>query len=300
MLLAVAVPFLTSCSDDDDVNTAECTVGFESANYAFSEASGGYVSVPIQVSGHRNGPVRVVVSAAPSGEVQAIEGEHYVITDKTLNLNADTLGTGTINVQLKLIDDDEINPAREFTLSIVSAEGAQITTQQTTVTIKDNDGNFYEAFFGKWTMTATSVVSKSQITKEITFGGTTDESNPNYETMLTAEASNFLGAGEQLNWNILYEFYDDTKEGVIGFVCGEPIGKVATQQGEVDLIWAYDSGNGKLGIDVLPIEWKLDENGRLPKTLVVPSNYTLYMGTIIGGNQFSYFDAYYDIVLTKK
>ena len=114
MLLALALPFFASCSDDDDVNTAECTVGFESAALTYSEATSDYVNIPIAVKGHRNGPVRVTIETAPEGATPAVEGENYMITDKTLNLNADTLSTGTINVELKIINDNEINDDRSF------------------------------------------------------------------------------------------------------------------------------------------------------------------------------------------
>ena len=152
--MAAALPFFTSCSEDDnEVNTRECTVGFESKAVTLDETAG-YGQIPIAVSGHRNGPVRVTIEAAPTGTETAVEGILYMITDKTLNLNQDTLTTGTINVEEKFIDDSETNDDRQFTLTITSAEGAEITTQQTTVTISDNDGDFYRAFAGTWTITA--------------------------------------------------------------------------------------------------------------------------------------------------
>ena len=153
--MMAVLPFFASCSDDDDVNTGECTVGFASNAITVDETAG-YVQIPINVSGHRNGPVQVKIESAAAGENGAVEGEHYAITDKSLNLNSDTLSTGTINVEVKIIDDSEINSNRQFTLTIASAAGAEITTQQTTVTISDNDADFYKAFAGVWTFSATN------------------------------------------------------------------------------------------------------------------------------------------------
>ena len=127
MLLAIALPFIWSCSDNgDDINTGQCTVGFASEEVEINEATSGYTNIPINVSGLRNGAVKIKIEAAPVGENGAVEGKHYFITDKTLNINADTLSTGTLNVEVKTLDDNVINDPRQFTLTIVSAKGAEI------------------------------------------------------------------------------------------------------------------------------------------------------------------------------
>lgn len=141
LLAALAVPFFASC-DDDDVNSAECTVGFTSSQMTVSEFTEGYVNIPIAIDGRRNGPVHITVSSEGTGSTPAVEGENYAITDKTLNFNADTLSTGTVNVEMRLIDDYVMNADRQFTLTITSVEGATVETSQITVTITDNDGNF--------------------------------------------------------------------------------------------------------------------------------------------------------------
>lgn len=75
MLMLAALPFFASCSDDDDVNTRECTVGFSGDAISVDETAG-YVQIPITVSGHRNGPVRVKIESAAVGEDGAVEGEN--------------------------------------------------------------------------------------------------------------------------------------------------------------------------------------------------------------------------------
>ncbi len=228
ILAAVALPLFTSCSDDDDVNTRECTIGFESATVEINEAASGYVNVPIVLSGRRNGPVRVTIEAAPYGDNPAIEGEHYMITDKTLNINADTLSTGEMNVELKVINDDEVNDNRQFTLTIKSAEGAEVTTQTTTVSIVDDDKDPYFGFFGTWYLNGTTTGSTGlpvNASMPVTVSGVTDTSDPAYNRKLTVETSSIL-SGIPMSFNM--EFNIDKSDpsnmtGTIGIPYGQTV-----------------------------------------------------------------------------
>ena len=74
MLLAIALPFIWSCSDNgDDINTGQCTVGFASEEVEINEATSGYTNIPINVSGLRNGAVKIKIEATPVGENGAVE-----------------------------------------------------------------------------------------------------------------------------------------------------------------------------------------------------------------------------------
>ena len=292
ILMAVALPFFTSCSEDDDVNTNECTVGFENSAVTVDETAG-YVQIPIAVSGHRNGPVRLTLEAAPVGNDGAVEGTNYLITDKTLNLNVDTLQSNTLNVELKVLDDNEINADRQFTLTIVSAEGAEITTLQTTVTISDNDGDFYRAFAGTWTFSATSLASGSSVSFPVTIVAAA-EGTANYEKLLTAEASNILGAGETYSWSFTYAFDKEMMKGQLGLVCGDVICEVQGFQ----LAWLFNPvGDTNLYEGVLPIDWSLTDEGKIPTTLTFDPNYAVYLYAV---NQGGYMDAYVNITMTKN
>lgn len=291
MLLAVALPFFASCSDDDnDANTAQCTVGFESATVSLDETSG-LVQVPITVSGRRNGPIRLTIETAPTEANGAEEGTNYLITDKTLTLNADTLSTGTIYVEVKPVDDLDVNPDRSFTMTIASAEGAEISTQQTTVTIADNDGDFYSAFAGSWTMTATSVVDGSTVSIPLTLT-TSPEGTPNYESVINCTTSNILGAGESYSWKFYYAFDNNSGEGALVLNCGETI------QADYGLIWAYEMDGG-LYTGQLPIYWNLTESGSIPTTLTLDPSITLYLG-VLTAQGLSYYDAFYDVTITRS
>ena len=294
MLLAVSLPLFTSCSEDDDVNTvAECTVGFENTDITVSELDG-YVKIPIAVSGRRNGPVRLTVEAASTGTNGAVEGENFTITDKTLNLNADTLSTGTINVEVKVIDDNDINTDRQFTLTITSAEGAEIEANTTTVTVKDDDGNFYLNFEGTWEFFALDLFSGSQVKRDITISAVTNENDPDYEKVLTAEATNISGSyGEEITWDFEYNFDPNTLTGTIGFVCGPTVGEFSG----LSLCWLINpAGDEYLYEGVVPASWTLTEGGRIPTTLTFDQNYAFYLSAGEAGSLAAF--AY--ITLTKK
>lgn len=300
MLLAVATPFFTSCSEDDnDVNTRECTVGFESNAVTIDETAG-YAQIPIAVSGHRNGPVRVVIEAAPAGTENAVEGTHYMITDKTLNLNADTLSTGTINVEVKVIDDRIINDDRQFTLTITSAQGADITTQQTTVTITDNDGDFYAAFAGTWTLKAKNS-SDADVTKNIEIVAYA-EGSPDYEKILDASSAKMLNLGGldmDFSWRFRYSFDKTSMTGTLGFICGET---VASYAGVYEWQWAvYDETIDNFGFDDFTATWTLKEDGTIPDTITFPAGEVLYVynpspDPSMGG----WWEAIYDITLSRN
>lgn len=304
MLLAMALPFFASCSEDDaDMNTMECTAGFESNAVTIDETSG-IVEIPIAINGRRNGPVNVKIETAPAGTNGAVEGTHYMITDKTLNLNADTLETGTINVEVKVIDDRDINEDRQFTMTITTANGADITTQQTTVTITDNDGDFYRAFAGTWTIKAKKPVTddQGQVVGEEDFTASVDitaaqEGNPDYENYLTASAVGMfnLGVSIDCNWRFHYTFDINTMKGTLGFVLGDLI---ASYGGVYNWTWATPTPDGMslTWEGEVTTEWTLTESGGLPETIAFPEDATLYLYD----PNFGWFDAIYSVTLTRE
>ena len=175
MLLAV-VSLFAACSSDDDYNTNETTVSFAN-NAITTKESAGIVNIPINVTGLRNGDISLRIVTEEVGANPAKEDVNYMITDKTLTLKADTLQSGVINVEVKMVDDDEINENRTFKLTIASVNGATVgTNASTTITIRDNDAAFYEKFFGKWTLSGNIEGSTgvSPFSKDVTISGVTD------------------------------------------------------------------------------------------------------------------------------
>lgn len=275
MLLAV-VSLFAACSSDDDFNTKEATVSFASDSVVTKE-SAGLVNIPINVEGLRNGNVTVQVKAEEVGENPAKEDVNYMITTKTINIKADTLASGTMNVEVKMVDDSEINENRTFKLTIVSANGAKIGKNASTiVTIRDNDAAFYEKFFGKWTLTGniTSSSGTSAFSKVVTISGATDENSDDYDNILTVSATGFINVGVSLDceWHMRYNFDLATKKGTVGIICGET---VATYGSTYEWMWATDDGKSYT-LDDVTAPWALGEGDAFPTTITFPESQALY------------------------
>lgn len=282
MLVAMASLF-ASCSDDEEYNSnSEVTVGFEQATVTMKETAGIF-NIPIKVTGARNGNVSIVVTTEETGEYPAKENVNYIITDKTLNLKADTLKSGVINVEVKAINDSEVNEDRTFKLNITTVNGAQKSeTTSVLVTLRDDDGEFYSRFSGEWVMTAKEVVGEddnnnlifadfSPIIVEI--NATSDETKPEYNNILTAYSKAMFDVGVKLDcaWNFRYSYNEDTNKGTFAFICGETISTYSAYQ----WTWATDDGY-RYTFDDVTAEWSLDEEKNLPTTLKFPEGKFLY------------------------
>lgn len=275
-LLLAAAPFIASCSDDDDFNTAQCTLGFQSEILKTKE-SAGFFNVPITIEGLRNGNVNVTITTTPAEVNGAIEGEHYRITDKTLTMSlADTTQTTALNVQVEAIDNPGINDDRSFTMTIVACDGAEVKTKEITVVLRDNDAAFYEKFHGKWTLNGVMETSsgKATISKTITISGAIDEADPAYDKELKVSAPRFINVGVDLDlsWRMAYQFDQASKQGIIAVICGE---EVASYGGAYSWIWATANGNS-LSTAPLYVPWALGENDSFPSEITFPEGSELY------------------------
>lgn len=160
--LLLAAAMFTACSDDDaDWNSSAVTVSMDETEISVKENKGIF-NVPVSVKattedGAMNGPVEVTIEVAEVGENTAMENVHYFVTQKTIKIVAEE---GTGNIEIRAADDDDINEARTFTVTIVDVKGGNIgENATTTVTIKDNDSVFYEKLQASWKMNSTSKYS---------------------------------------------------------------------------------------------------------------------------------------------
>lgn len=165
--LATAALAWTGCSTDLEpeklpTNSASgVTVEMQDAELVFPEdqmSSNTYYDIPIVVTGETNGAVEVTVELGEIGETPAKAGENYIVTSKKVIIPA---GTNVGNIQFYPKGDEEENPDRQFTVTIVSAAGATIGAQSSTlVTLLDNElmvKNAYRDIQGVWTVSANSV-----------------------------------------------------------------------------------------------------------------------------------------------
>jgi len=303
MALLMAL-FMVACSDDDDaINTNQITLGFENEAIVVKE-NVGYFNVPIKIAGYRNGNVKVNVVATPVGENGAVEDVNYMITDKSVQLLSenDTTDNATLNIQIKTIDDQEINENRSFTLEITSAEGATITTKTIQITLRDNDAAFYEKFFGKWDMTCTNHLGNT-VKYDVVISGPTDEDDPDYENYLYVTISKIV-SGLTANTYFKYSFDKATRKGKLAFDLEDtayPIASYAAYNAK--WVWVNFDPQGALLEDPIDAEWTIDENSAIPTTL----EFNTYGGTLATYEFFSQnpdyagiWGYYNNIVLTRK
>ncbi len=208
MLLAV-VAFMGSCSDDDESwnSKSGVTVSMENESMRFKE-SVGIVKVPIKVEGEANGPVSVTVEVKETGSNPAKENVNYYITTKTIKIS-----DNTGNVELECVDDDKINDARTFEISIVSAKGATVGSNATTaVTLRDNDSEFYEKLQGSWVMNCT--FNDAPTKWDVKIVGATDEEDEDYNKVLYI--TGMLGY-QWTTAKLSYDFDKATGKGSVAF-----------------------------------------------------------------------------------
>lgn len=152
--LMLAATMFTACSDDDKSwNSNDVTVNMLESEVSVKE-NNGIFNVPVSVDGEMNGPVEVTVEVAEVGENPAMDDVHYIVTEKTIVIVAEE---GVGNIEIRAVDDDEINEARTFTVTIVDVKGGVVGQNATaTIYLKDNDSVFYEKLQARWKMNVTS------------------------------------------------------------------------------------------------------------------------------------------------
>lgn len=282
MLLAFVSVF-AACSDDDYNTNGDTTVSFAKATLTTKE-SAGLIEIPVNVEGARNGDVSFVVKAEEVGDSPAKEDENYYITSKKINLKADTLTSNSVNVELNIVDDDVLNDDRTFKLTIASVNGGKVGENSSIlITIRDNESSYFEQFFGTWTVTGMQYHGQAQdgtmqpdteFSSDITISGPIDETNANYDKLLTAKATNFfdIGADISFEWHFNYTLDRATGNGTIGFVCGEQVASYGSQYQ-----WVFLTDNGQqMTEDPITAEWSLTGERKIPTEITFPEDQMLW------------------------
>ncbi len=296
-MLILAGGLFASCSDDETTNTnSGVTVEFESSTMSIRE-NAGYIDVPVKITGARNGNVHFTVTTAEVGSNPAKEDVHYLVTTKNYNLNVDTLKSNTVNVQVKIVNDSEENDARQFSLTIASAEGATLgTTTTETITIRDDDSSIYGKFSGTWVLSGklqTDNTGAHPFESEVTISTATDDAE--YEKYLYVSAPSLIDIGVALdvNFKVEYAFSEAANEGSFGIVCGTECASYSDTYS-----WMFKTASGQsLTNNSLVADWEL-EDGKVPSEITFDSS-DLYF---YGGSTTSYgtWAIFSELKLTKK
>ena len=189
-----AVTFFAACSSDDDSwnSASDVTVGMAQTEMTVNEGKGLF-NVPIEVKGETDGNVFVTVEVKEVGANPAKEDVNYYVTDKTISIS-----DGTGNVEIETVDNDDINDPRTFQVTIVDAKGAKISENaSTTISLKDNDAEFYSKLQGKWKMTCKNARTGAEINWDVKITGASEESEADYNKMLYITG---MGGAESEVW----------------------------------------------------------------------------------------------------
>lgn len=301
MFLAVASVF-AACSDDDSSwNTAaDVTVNMKPIENKNPEddtlrvkENVGIFNVPIVVAGTTNGPVKVNVSVKETGTNPAKKDVNYLVTDTTIVI---TEGKG--NVEIKAVDDDDINEARTFDVTIVSAEGAKLGNHLTTpVKLRDNDSEFYDKLQGTYTMTSVGFRGAQSWTVTIKGDGEDDVDDYNGHYLYVYGMMGYSFTTAVLTYN-----YDNaTKAGSVTF----------GNLGQYNFAEGLDFGTGDTNMSVRLLNLNGTSLSNTPisgtwsadfKTITFTPSATLCGAIYTSGGQFSgsaWFSAA-KMVLTKK
>ena len=230
-MLIVAVSFFASCSDDDDYNSKEATVGFETATIVTSEGAG-LMEIPVLVDGkYRNGDIRFHIEVEEVGAEPAIKDSMYYITGYDFNIPSDSL-IDRVNVELVMINDRIPTEARQFKLNIVGLKGANPGITSTTIQVNDNDGDeyTYESMFGKYNMDMTFATNSAEPVAAVgTMGGATTVDDARYNKELKLQAIPTFATTGAINctFPLSFQYDKETNQGELGFLMNR---KVATLQ----------------------------------------------------------------------
>lgn len=314
MLMAVASLF-AACSDDDDYNSnGSTTVEFESAQVSFNENEG-IVNVPVKVSGARNGKIRLTVSTSETGEAPAKADENYLLTSNTIYLDADTMTSNTMNVELKIVNDSKMNADRTFNITIDQAEGAKIgANKTTTVTILNDDKTFYDIFAGDWVLSYTAMKYDEsgkpvtdadgmpvyqELTANVTLSAISDPSSDGYQNTLLAYSPSFtfpaFGGSLPATWAFSYKYNESTKKGTLGFLCTSDYTICRYQLFEFQ--WRTDGASGPEE-GVIMANWTPTDDNEVPSEITFDSNASLYFCDV--AYQPGAYDQFFNLKLTKK
>lgn len=241
--VAFAAVALTACNDDD-FNTSDATVEMQNTTMSVNEdmVAGTYYKVPIEVLGETNGPISVTVEVNAVSQNPATEGEHYLITDKTITIpKGESIGY----IEFYPVSNDEINEDRQFSITITNAQGATIGTQATCViTLLDNDRFLpmkYAEIQGNWTLTAKSDYDGAPIDYDMEIWGV-DEGETGYLSTL------YISGWAGYDWMIatMTMNYDITTDECLLTL---PLGQIIAEDvdfgsfvGDVGLAYGYNDG----------------------------------------------------------
>lgn len=154
-LLGAAFLAAAACSDEGN-GAGDATIGFEQATYSFRESEG-TVRIPVKFTGEpKSYPITFdIVPSVDSEDGITVDSVARFIQLEHFRYIGDP--DAPVYIEIDLLDNDFENESRFLTLTIASADGAEIVDGQTTIEIYDNDANMYDKLMGRWAVQSVNV-----------------------------------------------------------------------------------------------------------------------------------------------
>lgn len=225
VLMLAAFFVLASCSDDEGNGAGDATVGFEQAKYTYRESEG-RVRIPVKFTGEpKSYPIVFDVKASVDPEKGMVGGEP-VILDSVAHFiqleNFRYVGNpdAPVFIEVELKNDEVVNDPRYLTLTITSADGAEIVNGETTLEILDNDDSYYNRLMGRWAFHSTNWDNGRPQPVWVTYimDGFTDEEAEANRAANRLVCYGFGGygdspGGKKFLWYLNYEYDEKTGKG---------------------------------------------------------------------------------------
>ena len=240
-LAAVAI-MATSCSNNDKEFTYNTqpgvTVEMGEATVEVKE-NVGLFTLPVVVTGDRNGYVTVTVECTETSSDPAIANRHYILTSDRINIAADS---NEGEIEFRSVDGRGANPDLQYNVTIISVEGATIgANKTTTVTIIDKGSSpLFNELGGNYIYIGTAYEPNQELGQwvpadvvyEVTLQPGTPDGNGGGPV-------NVRGVGGGLNMELYYNYDAEEKYGELEFRYGkEPMGP----SGPYEFLWTDANG----------------------------------------------------------
>lgn len=149
-----------ACSDDEEMNSGNATVGFASPEMSVAENTS-MINVPIVVEGEHTGLIKVNVELIDAKGTSVTKDESVILTGSNIVMPIDVQ---TVYAEVRtLVNTTTDDFDRSFTLQITSAEGASISTASCKVNIEELIDP-YEKLLGNYTFNAIDLTDGSSVT----------------------------------------------------------------------------------------------------------------------------------------
>lgn len=305
--LVFSLCLITSCKVDENINTADATVSMGEMTYSVKESKGLF-TIPVVVSGEQNGDIQVRVEVKSESANCKVD-ENFFVTSTTVRIPSDKK---SVNIEIKSIDDRVINEDRKFSVTIVDAVGAKISSSNnsTLVTLIDNDDIPYDRMDGEWIVTATDFLQEmpGEVTWTTRFTTVVDDSEEGYGSVITMSPWRM--------WNgETYEGTIDIKHTLLfSYNASSQTATLTLKLGEIMCEGIILGGENEDGLDLTdclmrsatPTQTSYTVNGSVIGTVNSEMNKIKFNLPLMGllfdakGSPFSYWFYYSDIEMTKK